>query len=188
MADSGHRDADRLEEMGCGGALALGDSKGEHNGGGQGDCDRSGAQSYSVAEESRTAPRASRVEQTLPRNLAKTESRETRETSHQDQGECRDGESPQENTKQAFQLEFDCKTRESRNLPIKFARKLDGSTAGDVHERERCEDVDENRFPRFCIVSLHDEFETSVSLASLNFLVFCAMSFVIAAREEPHMF
>ena len=24
------------------------------------------------------------------------------------------------------------------DLPIKFARKLDGSTDGDVHERERC--------------------------------------------------
>ena len=33
----------------------------------------------------------------------------------QDQGKCRCGESNQENTKQTFQLEFDCETRESRN-------------------------------------------------------------------------
>ena len=37
-----------------------------------------------------------------------------RETSEQDQGKCRDGERPQENTKQAFQLEFDCETRKPR--------------------------------------------------------------------------
>ena len=73
---------------------------------------------------------------------------------------------------------------------VKFAMKLDGSAAEDVHERERCEDVDENRFSRvfFSCVSLHNEIETSVSLASLNLLLFCTMRFVIAAREEPYMF
>ena len=61
------------------------------------------------------------------------------------------------------------------DLPIKFTRKFDGSTAGDVHERERCEDVDENRsfsFSFFFLVSPHDEIETSVSPTRLNFHVF----------------
>ena len=51
----------------------------------------------------------------LPINLEKTESVESRKTFNQDQREFRDGESPQENTMQSFQLEFDCETRESRN-------------------------------------------------------------------------
>ena len=37
-----------------------------------------------------------------------------------DQGECRDGESTKENTKQAFRLEFDCETRISRNSSHKL--------------------------------------------------------------------
>ena len=45
-------------------------------------------------EERRTAPRASRAEQTLPRNLEKTESAEAGQTFDQDQGECRDGKGP----------------------------------------------------------------------------------------------
>ena len=59
----------------------------------------------------------------MPRNLEKTESAEAGKTFDQDQGECRDGETTQENTKHTFQLEIDCETRESRSsshrlLPI----------------------------------------------------------------------
>ena len=72
------------------------------------------------------------------------------------------------------------------DLPIKFAMKLDGSAARDVHERERCEDVNENRCSRFCfLVSLHDEIETSVS-REFDFF-FLRDEFVVAAREEPYM-
>ena len=53
-----------------------------------------------------------RVEQTLPCNLAKMESSETREAPHQNPRECREEENPQENTNQAFPLEFDRETRE----------------------------------------------------------------------------
>ena len=55
-------------------------------------------------------------EQILHCNRAKTESPEARITSHQDQGACRDGKSLRGNTKQTFQLEFDCK-RSHRFLP-----------------------------------------------------------------------
>ena len=49
MTRSGHRDADRLEELVCAGAPALRDSKGAQNDGDQGDeCDRIGAQNSSV--------------------------------------------------------------------------------------------------------------------------------------------
>ena len=54
----------------------------------------------------------SRAQQTLQRILERTESAEAGKTFDQDQGECRDGESPKEQT---FQLEFDCEKRESRN-------------------------------------------------------------------------
>ena len=47
-------------------------------------------------------------------NLEKEESADARETSEQYQGKCRDGESSQENTKQSFQLEFDCETEQPR--------------------------------------------------------------------------
>ena len=50
----------------------------------------------------------------LSRNLEKAESAEVRKTTDQDQGECRDGESSQENAKQAFQLEPDSKPRKPR--------------------------------------------------------------------------
>ena len=65
-------------------------------------------------EENRTAPRANRVEFALSSFLEKAESAEARETPDQDQGECRDGESPQENAKQAFHLELYSKTRKPR--------------------------------------------------------------------------
>ena len=57
------------------------------------------------------------LRQTLE-NLASGEKEEsvgTRETPDQDEGDCRYGESTQENTKQAFQPEFNCETRKSRN-------------------------------------------------------------------------
>ena len=53
-------------------------------------------------------------------HLEKEESAETRETFDQDQGERQDGESPQENAKRAFQLEFDCETRKSRHSSRKI--------------------------------------------------------------------
>ena len=77
--------------------------------------DRIRAQITSVEkEENRTAPRPNRIEWSLSRNLEKKESVETRDTVGQDQGECRDGESPQENAKQAFQSELDSKARKPR--------------------------------------------------------------------------
>ena len=117
LAKSGCRDADRLVKLGCDGASAQGKSKSTQKTGNQGDdCDRA-----PVEEEERcAAPRASRVELALSSNQEKEESVETRETRDQDQGVCRDGESSQENTKQAFQLEFDCETRKSRNSSHKL--------------------------------------------------------------------
>ena len=55
-----------------------------------------------------------RSELALSRNLAKEKSIGTREALGQDQGECRNGESFQENAEQAFQLEINCKGRKSR--------------------------------------------------------------------------
>ena len=49
------------------------------------------------------------------------------------------------------------------------ARKFEGSTDRNVHEREQCEDVGRESFLFFFLVSLHDEFDTSVSLASFFF-------------------
>ena len=57
-----------------------------------------------------------RPELALSRNLEKEKTIETREAPGQDQGECRDGESSQENAEQAFQLEINCKGRKSPNL------------------------------------------------------------------------
>ena len=73
MAKSGHRDADRLEELGCAG-------KSEQNDGDQGDDrDRNGAQNSSVAKaERRKAPRASRGKQTLQRIQVKMDIAEAR--------------------------------------------------------------------------------------------------------------
>ena len=65
-------------------------------------------------EENRTVPRTIRTELALSRNLEKEKSIETREAPGQDQGECREGESSQENAEQAFQLEIHCKGRKSR--------------------------------------------------------------------------
>ena len=90
--------------------------KGTQNDGNQGDdCDRARAQNSPAAEaEITTALRASGAEKVLPKNWRK-QSAEARKTFDQDQGECRDGESPRENTMHTFQLELDCETRESRN-------------------------------------------------------------------------
>ena len=116
VAQSGCRDADGMGELECDGAFAYGNGDGSQKIGNQRDVsDRTRAQITSVEkEENRTAPRANRVELALSSNLEKAESAEARETPDQDQGECRDGESPQENAKQAFQLELDCKTRKPR--------------------------------------------------------------------------
>ena len=116
--DSWPRTAAETLTVGRFGRPALGDINDAQNGGDQGDdCDRTG--NSSVAKEARrTAPPASRAQRTLPRNLEKTESAEARKTFDKDQGECRDGESLQENTKQAFELEFECKTR----IPKRFSQ------------------------------------------------------------------
>ena len=89
MAKSGHQDADRLGKFGSAGAFALGNCKGAQIDGDQGDdWDRTRAQNSSAAEEKRrTARRASRARQTLPRNLEKRESTETGKTSDQYQGD-----------------------------------------------------------------------------------------------------
>ena len=83
------------------------------------------AQIGSAEEEKRwTTTRKDRVELALPSNLEKEETVETRETSEQDQGKCRDGESTQENTMQAFQLEFDCETGKPRKSSHRLPRPL----------------------------------------------------------------
>ena len=90
--------------------------EGSQEGGIQGDVrDRNGAQNTSVEEEENwSIPRTIRIELALPRNLEKEKSIETGAAPGQDQGECRDGESSQENAEQAFQLEINCKGRKSR--------------------------------------------------------------------------
>ena len=114
----GSRNADGLEELEKDGTSACGNGGGSQKIGNKGDVtDRIGARNASVEkEESRTTTRKVRVELTLPRNREKEKSVETRETFGQDQGECGDGESPQENAEQAFQLELDCKKTKIPNL------------------------------------------------------------------------
>ena len=118
--ESWHRvAAETLTEMGeleCDGAFAYGNGDSSQKTGNQRDVsDRTRAQITSVEkQENRTAPRANRLELALSSNLEKAESAEARDTLGQDQGECRDGESPQEKAKQAFQLELDSKTRKPR--------------------------------------------------------------------------
>ena len=102
VAQCGCRDADGLGEMECDGAFAQGNGDGSQKSGNQRD----------------------RVECALPSNLEKAESAEARETPGQDQGECRDGESPQENAKQAFQLELDSKTRKPESVLTNFFQEL----------------------------------------------------------------
>ena len=116
MARYGYSDADGLEELKQVGTFACGNGDGSQKGGNQGDVrDRTGARNTSFEkEENRTEPRPVRIELALSRNLQKEKSIETREASGQDPGECRDGESPQENAEQAFQLEINCKRRKSR--------------------------------------------------------------------------
>ena len=123
VAQCGCRDADGLGELECDGASVLVETAMAHR--------KVETKEMSVTEmelkitpvekeENRTAPRANRVEFALPSNLEKAESAEARETPEQDQGECRDGESPQENAKQAFQLELDSKARKPRICSHKF--------------------------------------------------------------------
>ena len=116
MAESGCRDADGVGVLECDGAFAYGSGDGSQKTGNQRNVsDRTRAQITSVEkEENRTAPRANRVELALSSNREKAESAEERETPDQDRGECRDGESSQENAKQAFQLEPGSKTRKPR--------------------------------------------------------------------------
>ena len=63
--------------------------------------------------------------------------------------------------------------------------KLDGSAARDVHERERCEDVNENRCSFFFYLSRCMTKLKHPCLASLIF--FLRDEFVVAAREEPYI-
>ena len=53
---------------------------------------------------------------------------------------CRDGESLQENKKQAFQLEFDCKARESRNGSHKLLPRPRINACGPTGPRPSRED------------------------------------------------
>ena len=116
LARCGCSNIDRLEELEQAGTFACGNREGSQESGIQGDVrDRNGAQNTSVEEEeNRSIPRTIRIELALPRNLEKEKSIETREALGQDQGECRNGESSQENAEQAFQLEINCKGRKSR--------------------------------------------------------------------------
>ena len=101
---SGCRDADRLGKLACEGASVQGNSKSTQKTGNQGDdCDRARAEISPVEqEESRAAPRASRVELALSNNLEKEESVETRQTLDQDQGKCRDGKAPEKTQSKHF--------------------------------------------------------------------------------------
>ena len=107
-----------MGDLECDAASAFGNGGGSQKTGNQRDVsDRIGAQITSVEKEgNRTAPRANRVELALSSNLEKAENNEVRKTPDQDQGECRDGESLQENAKQAFELELDRKARHTPNL------------------------------------------------------------------------
>ena len=91
LARCGYRNADGLEELEQDGTFACGNCEDSQEGGIQGDVrDRNGAQNTSdEKEENRTALRANSVELAL-----QEKSIEKGETSGQDQGECRDGESP----------------------------------------------------------------------------------------------
>ena len=116
LAQSGSRYADVMGELECDGASACGNGEDTQENRNQGVVsDRTRAQIASVEkEESRATTRKVRAELALSRNLEKEKSIETREASGQDQGECRDGESSQENAEQAFQLEINCKRRKPR--------------------------------------------------------------------------
>ena len=135
MAQSGCRDTDGMGELECDGAFAYGNGDGSQKSGNQRDVsDRTGAQITSVErEENRTAPRANRVKYALSSNLEQAESAEAREIPDQDQGECRDGESPQANTKQAFQLELEntktriCSHKLLPRPPLDFGRSGGGN-------------------------------------------------------------
>ena len=96
LARYGYSNADGLEELEQIGTFACGNSDGSQKVRNQRDVrDRTGAQNTSVEkEENRTEPRAVRIGLALSKNLEKEKSIETREASGQDQGECRDGESP----------------------------------------------------------------------------------------------
>ena len=116
LARCGYSNIDRLEELEQDGTFACGNREGSQEGGIQGDDrDRNGAQNTSVEEEeNRSVPRTIRTELALTRNLEKEKSTEKGETPGQDQGECRDGESSQENAEQALQLEINCEGRKSQ--------------------------------------------------------------------------
>ena len=60
----------------------------------------------------------------LCREIWRTRRALKREAPGPDQGECRDGESPQENAEQAFQLEINCKGRKSRIYSHKILSRL----------------------------------------------------------------
>ena len=101
-------------------------AKAHANGGDQGDdWDRTGAQNSCVAkEERRTAPRASRAEQTLPRNLEAPEGAEARKTSHQDQGECRDGKASKKTRSKHFNWSSIAKQENPETVLTSFFQDL----------------------------------------------------------------
>ena len=125
VAQSGCRDADGMGELERDGAFACGTGEVTQENGNQRDVsDRTRAQITPVEkEESRATTRKVRAELALSRQMEKKTSLETREASGKDQGECRDGKSPQENAKQAFQLDLECKTRKPRVCSHKLLPK-----------------------------------------------------------------
>ena len=137
LAQSGCRDADGVGELGCDGAFACGNGEDTQESGVQEVVsDRTRAQIASVEKEgSRATTRKVRAGLAMPRNLEKKASLETREASGKDQGECRDGESLQENAKQEFQLELDCQTRKPRICSHKLLPRplLDSGRPGRSH-------------------------------------------------------
>ena len=133
----GSRNTDGLEELEKDGTSACGNGGGSQKIGNKGDVtDRIGARNASVEkEESRTTTRKVRVELTLPRNREKEKSVETRETFGQDQGECGDGESPQETQSKHFNWNSIAKRRKSRICSRKILPRprLDSGRTGGVN-------------------------------------------------------
>ena len=120
------QNADGLEELEQVGTFACGNGDGSQKVRNQGDVrDRTGAQNTSVEkEENRTEPRAIRIELALSRNLEKEKSIETREASGQDQGECRDGESPKKTQSKHFNWKSIAKDENPESVLTKYFRDL----------------------------------------------------------------
>ena len=104
------------------------------------DWDGTRAQNSSVAEEERsTALRASRAQQTLPRNLEKTESAEAGETLIKMQESAETGNAPKKTQSKPFNWSSIAKQENPETVLTSFFRDLDAIPADqlDLAEAER---------------------------------------------------